>query len=200
MIKKLMIVLFASTLLISCANNPEKKETTSEAVTVTELNVDDFETKAGELIGKPVTMIATVNHVCQHGGKKMFLVEEGSEASIKITTAETMPAFNTDLTGSKIKVEGVIDALIIDEEYLLSWESELASADKEGEGDGHGVGKGEAADMGEHVAATESIAKYRKQMADEGKTKLEFYSIVCDKYDVIQAAEKKEETEKETEE
>ena len=44
------------------------------------------------------------------------------------------------------------------------------------------------------------FAKYRKQMADEGKTKLEFYSIVCDKYEVIQAAEKKEETEKETEE
>lgn len=187
-----MIVLFASALFISCANNPEKKETT-ETVTVTELSVNDFETKAGELIGKPVTMIATVNHVCMHGGKKMFLVEEGSEASIKITTAETMPAFNTDLTGSKVKVEGIVEALIIDEEYLMNWESELASADKEGEGDGHGVGKGEAADMGEHIAATESIANYRKQMAEEGKTKLEFYSIVCDKYEVIQAAEKKEE-------
>ncbi len=186
-----MIVLFASTLLISCANNTQKAEKNEEAA-VTELNVIDFETKAEELIGKPVMLIATVNHVCQHGGKKMFLVEEGSEASIKITTGENMPAFNTDLTGSKIKVEGVIEALIIDEEYLLTWESELASADKEGEGDGHGVGKGEAADMGEHIAATESIANYRKQMAEQGTDRLAFYSIVCKNYEMIQPKEKEE--------
>lgn len=189
MIKKLMIVLFASILFISCANNTQKTET-SEAVSVTELNVKNFETMAADLIGKPVMLIATVNHVCQHGGKKMFLVEEGSEASIKITTAETMPAFNTDLTGSKVQVEGVIEALIIDEEYLMTWESELASADKEGEGDGHGVGKGEAADMGEHIAAVESIANYRKQMAESGTKQLAFYSIVCNNYEMIQAKEK----------
>ncbi len=186
-----MIVLFASTLLISCANSTQKAET-SEAAKPTELMVNDFEAKAGDLIGKPVVMIATVNHVCQHGGKKMFLVEDGSEASIKITTGENMSAFNTDLTGSKIQVEGVIEALIIDEEYLLTWESELAAADKVGEGDGHGVGKGEAADMGEHIAANESIAKYRKQMADEGTNRLAFYSIVCQNYEVIKAKEREE--------
>ncbi len=186
-----MIVLFASTLFISCANNSQQTEK-SENTAATELTIDNFETMAGDLIGKPVVLIGTVNHVCEHGGQKMFLVEEGSEASIKVVPNESMAAFNTNLKGSKIQVEGIIEALIIDEEYLMTWESELASADKEGEGDGHGVGKGEAADMGEHIAATESIANYRKQMAEEGKTQLAFYSIVCTNYEMIQAKEKEE--------
>jgi fructose-specific component phosphotransferase system IIB-like protein len=191
MIKKFMIVLFASTLLISCANSTQNTET-SEAEAATELTVDNFESMAGDLIGKPVVLIGTINHVCEHGGQKMFLVEEGSEASIKVVPNESMAAFNTNLKGSKVKVEGIIEALIIDEEYLLTWESELASADKEGEGDGHGVGKGEAADMGEHIAAVESIAKYRKQIAESGTDHLAFYSIVCTNYEMIQAAEKEE--------
>lgn len=191
MIKKLMIVLIASGLFISCANNTQKANTT-DAVAKTEIAVGDFETMAADLVGKPVVITGMVNHVCQEGGKKMFLVEDGSEASVKITPAENMAAFNTDLNGSKLTVEGVVEALIIDEEYLMAWENELKTGNSEELGDGHGVGKGEAADMGEHIAAVETIANYRKQMAESGKNQLAFYSIACNNYEMVKAKEKEE--------
>ncbi|MBU1014301.1 MAG: hypothetical protein KKG99_14980 [Bacteroidetes bacterium] len=193
MIKKFMIVFFISALFVSCANQTQKAESeTDELAAITELHVDDFDIMAADLVGKEIALTGTVNHVCEHGGKKMFLVEERSEASVKITPDESMAAFNTNLVGSVIKVEGTIEEFIIDEEYLLKWESELKSANAEGAGDGHGVGKGEAADMGEHVAAAESIANYRKQIAENEKGYLAFYSIVCKNYEMIKAKEKEE--------
>jgi len=187
-----MIVFFISAIFISCVNQTQKAETkTDETVALTELNVDDFDIMAADLVGKEVAITGMVNHVCEKGGKKMFLVTEGSEASVKITPDESMAAFNTNLVGSVIKVDGVVEELIIDEEYLLKWEGELMSSNTEG-GDGHGLGKGEAADMGEHVAATESIANYRKQIAESGKGYLSFYSIVCKDYEMIKAKEKEE--------
>lgn len=192
MIKKFMIVFFISALFVSCVNQTQKAENeTDELATLTELHVDDFDIMAADLVGKEIALTGTVNHVCEHGGKKMFLVEEGSEAKVKITPDESMAAFNTNLVGSVIKVEGIVEELIIDEEYLMKWESELMSSNTEG-GDGHGLGKGEAADMGEHVAATESIANYRKQIAESGKDYLAFYSIVCKNYEMIKAKEKEE--------
>lgn len=194
MIKKFIVVLFISALFVSCVNQTQKAETESESeekAGVTELKVEDFDIMAADLVGKDIVITGTVNHVCEHGGKKMFLVEEGSEASVKITPDESMAAFNTNLVGSVIKVEGVVEELIIDEEYLMKWESELMSSNTEG-GDGHGLGKGEAADMGEHVAATESIANYRKQIAENEKGYLSFYSIVCKDYEMIKAKEKEE--------
>jgi len=192
MIKRFIIVFFISALFVSCVNQTQKAETKSDEVTVaTELNVEDFDIMAADLVGKEVTLSGTVNHVCEKGGKKMFLVEEGSEASVKITPDESIAAFNTNLVGSVIKVTGVVEELIIDEEYLMKWESELMSSNTEA-GDGHGLGKGEAADMGEHVAATESIANYRKQIAESEKGYLSFYSIVCKDYEMIKAKEKEE--------
>jgi hypothetical protein len=187
-----MIVFFISALFVSCVNQTQKAENESDEVaTLTELHVDDFDIIAADLVGKEIVLTGTVNHVCEHGGKKMFLVEEGSEASVKITPNESMAAFNTNLVGSVIKVEGIVEELIIDEEYLMKWESELMSSNTEG-GDGHGLGKGEAADMGEHVAAAESIANYRKQIAENEKGYLAFYSIVCKNYEMIKAKEKEE--------
>ncbi|PKP34268.1 MAG: hypothetical protein CVU00_07615 [Bacteroidetes bacterium HGW-Bacteroidetes-17] len=192
MTKKFMIVFFISALFVSCVNQTQKAENESDEVaTLTELHVDDFDIIAADLVGKEIVLTGTVNHVCEHGGKKMFLVEEGSEASVKITPNESMAAFNTNLVGSVIKVEGIVEELIIDEEYLMKWESELMSSNTEG-GDGHGLGKGEAADMGEHVAAAESIANYRKQIAENEKGYLAFYSIVCKNYEMIKAKEKEE--------
>lgn len=192
MTKRFMIVFFISALFVSCVNQTQKAENETEEVTaLTELNVEDFDIMATDLVGKEVVLSGTVNHVCEHGGKKMFLVTEGSEASVKITPNESMAAFNTNLVGSVIKVEGIVEELIIDEEYLMKWESELMSSNTEG-GDGHGLGKGEAADMGEHVAAAESIANYRKQIAENEKGYLAFYSIVCKNYEMIKAKEKEE--------
>lgn len=188
MIKKLVITIIVALIFVSCANNAKDQSKRDNAII--ETSVIDFSESAKDLVGSTVMISATVNHVCMHGGKKMFLVTEGSDASVKIVPSEEIAAFNTDLVGSEIQVTGSIEELIIDEAYLLEWESELIIAMEEGEeGDGHGTGKGEAADMGEHIAAKESIENYRKQMTEGGLDRLEFYTIVCEKFEVLKPAE-----------
>ncbi|MCP4551174.1 MAG: hypothetical protein GY834_03835 [Bacteroidetes bacterium] len=191
MIKKLVFTVLTALVIVSCANNTKKQETDEK--TIVETSVIDFSEKATDLVGSTVMISATVNHVCTHGGKKMFLITEGSDASVKIVPSEKIAAFNTDLVGSEIQVTGFIEELIIDEAYLLEWESELLTVNESGEvteieGDGHGTGKGEVADMGEHIAAKASITNYRKQMSEGGVDHLAFYTIVCEKFEVLKQA------------
>lgn len=198
MLKKTLFILFITVLIASCTSNGKKTE--SQELEISKLVIDDFDTQAAKLVGKSVEITAIVNHVCQHGGKRMFLVAEGSEESVKVIPGENMAAFNTDLEGAEVKVNGIIEELRIDEAYLVEWESELiaevehekseAEHDGEEHGDGHDGGKGEDADMGQHQEAEKSIADFRTQIAESGTDHLSFYTIVADKYEVLKQAEK----------
>ena len=199
MLKKSLFVLLTSLIIVSCGNNAKKsEENKAEIIKTTVITVADFEVGAGELAGKPVEITAMVNHVCQHGGKRMFLVSNDSEETVKIVTGEKLASFNTDLEGYTIKVKGIVDELVIDEEYLLEWENELiaelerekSEAEHDGEGGHEGSSKGEEADMGEHISGMEKIENFRQQIADSGTDHLSFYSIICEKYEKIETEKK----------
>ncbi|MCK5022311.1 MAG: hypothetical protein KAR54_03630, partial [Candidatus Pacebacteria bacterium] len=156
--------------------------------TIIKVAFADFENSAANFINKKIEISAIVNHVCKHGGQKLFLVEGETEESIKVISGENLAAFNTDLEGNSIKVIGVVEELRIDETYLREWEAEIAAEIKhaEEESDDHGHSeKGKEADLGEHVSSKESIANFRKEIAESGTDHLSFYSIICEKYEVI---------------
>lgn len=200
MFKNLLLIALVSALFVSCAgtaNQEEqaaesKQETTMEPVAV---SVADFENKAGETVGQTVMITGTVDHVCQHGGKRMFLVDQGTDGRIKVVTGENMASFNTDLEGNDVKVIGTVDELRIDDAYLVEWENELmmesdAKMKETSDGSGHeGSEKGEEADQGEHIAGMEQIANYRKEMEEKGVDHLSFYSIVASEYEVVEEPE-----------
>ena len=208
--RKLFIAIVAVAFLVSCGNTETKNEKTSEEkVDAKEMNEtkelecekiyspDSFLANAEKLVANDVRIEGTVIHVCEHGGGKMFLTCEESEDRVKILLGEGMQKFNTDMVGSDVYVEGVVEELRIDEEYLQEWQVEIDEEQanpkkdeekehaegEEGEEEvehAHG-GHGEQADQGEHVDPYEKIENFRTMIAESGTDHVSFYSIVAHK-------------------
>ena len=189
MIKRLFALVVISAFLASCGSNsgPVNEEKTAE-VEIPVLSIANFEDEAGDYIGENVIIEGTVVHVCQHGGKRMFLIDEDPDVRIKVTVGNDIPSFDVELEGSDVVVYGFIDELRIDEDYLVQWEAELAEEsemlkeEEEGQQGQHN-GMGEQADQGEHVEALEMIKEYRDQIAASEKGYLSFFSVVCEEFE-----------------
>jgi hypothetical protein len=191
--KKLLSVIMAVAVLVSC----QSKTSTNEKVAENQVNeevvylaLNDFGDKAETLVGKQIELNGTIDHVCKHGGQKMFIVNQDSDARIKITTGENMAAFNTDLEGENVKVLGVVDELRIDEDYLREWEEELKNEEHSEAGDQvhMGEGEGESGDdhhEAEHSGQYDQINEYREMIKASGKDYISFFSVVCVEYEVI---------------
>lgn len=171
--KRNLVFLVIMAILISACGGKQKKDETNTGADETKdpitLSIVEFSSDAGNIVGEEVIISGLVHHVCQHGGKRMFLIDTATQDRVKIVTGENIASFNTDLEGQDVIVQGKVDELRIDEAYLTEWETELehSKADADHEGDGHGEGKmGDAADQGEHIAAYEQIENYRKQIAE----------------------------------
>ena len=196
MFKKLFFVAIVSMFIISCGNNQNSnadKASDQTADQIVMLTPDSFDETAGEYVGKTVSIEGTVVHVCKHGGKRMFVFGEDADYRVKITTGEDMAAFNTEWEGSTVLIEGIVEEMRIDEEYLAGWEAEIqakiASGDVEHDDEVKGVHDGSE---GHETATPEdelaSIEEYRNEIAESGTDHLSYYSIACTKYEVLEPA------------
>ncbi|MCF8234100.1 MAG: hypothetical protein K9G67_06175 [Bacteroidales bacterium] len=198
MIKRNLFFALLALIVVACGSNQKNDQqiTDQSQITTAEpvvLAIADYSAKAGELVGQEVIVEGLVDHVCAHGGERMFLVATDTDERVKVVTAEDMPSFSTDMEGETVVVTGVLDELRIDSVYLAEWEEELKmnaeqpvmEEGEEGDQDSHeGSQMGEKADQGQHVAGMEQIESYRKQMNEKGVDHLSFYSIVCNKYKI----------------
>jgi len=198
--KKLLFAIIAlSFIAVSCENTATKSnnENKTEVAVVDEIiNVSmlDYDSLVESLVGKKISISGTVDHVCKHGGQKLFIVDENSDARIKITPNEEIAAFNTDLVGETVKITGIIEEMRVDEDYLKEWEEEVKSgAEEEGKGHGNGEGNHESGEEVDHSeenedidieAELEQIAKMRQRVEDSEKGYLSFYSILAVEYEV----------------
>lgn len=167
------------------------EETIIEEVAVIDLN--EFDLKAADFVEKQVKFTGTVDHVCKHGGQKLFVVSEESDTRIKIVTGENMAAFNTELEGETVEVVGIVDELRIDEEYLREWEEELKNeVEEENEAMHTGEQKGDAHEGDheeDHSSAIKQIDNLRQQLIESGKDYLSFFSVICVDYEVVTVEE-----------
>lgn len=172
-----MISLIA-VIAVSCNQTAQQAET-QKALTVSELL-----TQAPELVGKEVTFEGTVDHVCKHGGKRMFLVGTTAEERIKVTLGEGELVFKPEMEGSDVVVKGIVEELKIDKAYLDQWESEVM-AETEGEAASkvHMGEAGHEANEGNKNDDLEKIANFRTQIQDSGKDHISFYSVNCLSYE-----------------
>lgn len=191
----LFIIIVLALFTASCENNSNNKSTDKASKQmvivdqITPISVAEFEDKAGDFVGKKVKLTGTVDHICKHGGQRLFLVSEESDARIKVTPDEEIAAFNADLEGSGVIIIGIVEEQRIDEDYLREWEEEIRSgsemADDKGEGS-HLGGKvekgGEGADIAEEM---EKINNLREMIKESGKDHISFYSVICTEYDVV---------------
>lgn len=132
MIKKVLFIAMAVFAMVACTNNQQTQNTdnTSQEVDIAKVvtvTPDNFQDKAGDLIGQEVDIEGTVVHVCKHGGKKMFIMGEDPEKRIKINATDDMAAFQPELEGSFVKVHGIVEEIEVEE----------PAEEAEGEGETH---------------------------------------------------------------
>jgi len=189
MMKKIALALIAVAVLVAC-NTEGKKDQNEEKVEITQVSISDLLENADQYVDQPVMLTGTVDHVCRQGGKKMFLTDQTPENRIKLTPGKNMPSFDVELEGSDLTVEGVLQALVIDEDYLNKWEEEIQAKHDEEKAEGEGEGEdehaqteyGEKADQGLHVGDMQQIDSYRKMLEESGEDKVVLYSVELKKF------------------
>lgn len=185
MTKQFLISLAAIALLMAgCCNQANNENQAGAEASLKEVSLATLLSETENFVDKPVKVIGTVDHVCKHGGKKMFIFGENPDDRIKITTGEKMSSFEPTLEGSDVLVNGVVREMKVDEDYLMNWEMEM-KADKNEKKKHKEIGKNEGNhEAGESEEKSEEdvmdqINSLRKQLEDSGKDHLSFYSIEC---------------------
>jgi len=118
--KKVLVLLIISLITFAGINAQSKQK----AAKIQVLNVENFEKKAGKLVGKEVYLTGTCDHVCKHAGKKLHLVGK-NDTKVEIMATNKIGKFPKELEGEDLKVKGTIMMDKIDEEYLKEWEAEM---------------------------------------------------------------------------
>ena len=189
MSKKLLLLAAMALLIAGCSGEKAETTETAEAATTEAapvvVTVADFNAHAADYVEKAVTVSGTVDHVCKHGGKKMFIMGEDPSERLKIEVGEGIPAFDIALEGSKVKITGVCKVFKMDAAYLDNWESEACSAEAKtitGAGEHHD-------EEGEHDEVAETQAKIdamRKQLAESGEEYIGFYHVAAVSFEELQ--------------
>ena len=153
---RLYIVLLSAFLFGACSTEaPQKVDA--------ELTVAEITMGTGEYVDQTVSLTGTVNHVCKHGGKKLFLMSMATNDRFKVEAGE-VGSFDVALEGSDIKVIGVVKELKVDKAYLDNWEKEACAAEAENEAQIHAKAEEQEqthAEGMEHESARRNTLKIR---------------------------------------
>ncbi|MBN1968017.1 MAG: hypothetical protein JXR48_03130 [Candidatus Delongbacteria bacterium] len=161
------IILFAMALIA----DPAK-------ITIAELN-----TKAETIVDQEITFIGVAEHVCAHGGQKLYATDGTNK--FKITPSKEIGAFNSNMSGEKFTFVGFVREFKLDNDYLDKWEAELDAAGakkaeedtpKNCEYDKNSTSKDE-----KHAdnSVYKQIADLREQIKNTEKGYLSYFSVEC---------------------
>ncbi|NOQ26847.1 MAG: hypothetical protein GQ564_15915 [Bacteroidales bacterium] len=180
MIKKVLGILIITTILFSCGKKTEKKEAVSEKE-VAIITVDYLNPNIQSYIDKNIVVAGIVNHVCSHGGKRMFIMGEDPDMVIKITPNDNIGVFEKELEGSLVFVTGTVKELQINEDYVANLEKEVESgSDNEAIHD-HSAGTHDEEAENEKKAQIEAM---RTQISESENGYYSQYWIEADKFEV----------------
>lgn len=187
--KKSLLFFAAFILLLSSAACGNKKNKTQEAAAevVTTYDVDNLLEKAEDLVGQTITVEGVCTHICQHGGKKLFLMGSDDTKTIRVEANEEIGSFKEEVTNSIVTVEGKLVEDRIDEAYLAKWQESLKQQEEKHGEDGKGCSTEQKARNEKQANSVEErIENFRKRIAErnekEGKNYLSFYHIEATKY------------------
>ncbi len=165
MLKKFIYLFFVLLAFVACKNTEENTEVTEKQETneIPVVTVANFNTDVKDLVDKEVKITGIVDHVCKHGGKKLFIVADGATDGVHIESEES---FKEDLIGSEVTVIGIVREFRVDEAYCQKLETETSEEYIEGE------------DHENEISQRKEMAQYyRDSMAVAGVDHLSFYHI-----------------------
>lgn len=190
---KKTLIFFAALFFLAACGTQQSREFPKVTFDLTEL-----ESMAPNYVGQEITLSGTIDHVCKHGGGRMFLVGSNPSARIRIDAGDNIK-FDAAWEGKTAFVTGILEELRIDSAYLAKWEQEVL--EKKGGDHSAGVHMGEAghekAEEGDIEAELQRIADFRTTLLDSGKGHLSFFSIKCTSY-VLADDEEQQENSKDT--
>lgn len=182
MIKKFVLMAIVAVLFASCGSTPEKPKAEAEAIEILEITVDDFWATPDEFVGKELAVKGVVVHVCQHGGKRMFIAGANPDDRLQVKAGDEIAAFAVELEGSSVEVKGILDELRIDEAYLQNWENELLAENPESELKIHRGEEGHEHGEEDPQYEFDQIKNYREQLAETEDDHLSFYSLIANSF------------------
>lgn len=161
--KKIFLSLSMIALFVSCGNNPQSENKADDLGTndLPALSLADFDTEAAKWVDQEVTITGIADHVCKHGGKRLFLVDDFGDVHI-----DGEERFDDALTGSEIVVKGIVKEFRVDEAYCLKMEEDHIQKHKEGL---------DSDDI--YAQKLEQLKTYRDSMQAAGVDHLSFYTI-----------------------
>ncbi len=132
MIRRILFVSAIAIFFMACNedNNDAGNENDTTIVDNLEMPsiiLSEFESKAGEFVGKEIKVSGIVDHVCKHGGKKILLVD--GDNSLHVFNDNR---YDEELSGSEISLIGVVEEEKIDEAYLTEWWNHEQGSHNEG--------------------------------------------------------------------
>ena len=176
--KKILLFAFAVLFMTSCNKT-------------TVVSVEEFATKAGDLVDQTIIVEGVAKHICSNSGRKLFLSTPGKEQLVTVFTGEGMDPFDRTTTGKTYKVTGKVAITVtIDEAYLNEWEQEVRESGlKEGthicetEQQAAGIDLKENLDENPQM---QQIKAYREKIAQNGGKPIVQYHVECSSFEVVE--------------
>ena len=112
--------------MFSCGTKEKTNDDASAEKESAVLSVDKIMADIENFVEKDVVVKGLVNHVCSHGGKRMFILGENPDMALRITPNNDLGVFEKELEGSTVIIKGVLKELIIDQDYIDQLEKEIA--------------------------------------------------------------------------
>jgi hypothetical protein len=197
MIKKVFGVLLVLAVFAACTNQEQKSEETKEKE-IAAVTVDEVNANIQSYVDKEIVIKGTVNHVCSHGGKRMFIMGTDPDVAIKITPNDEIGVFEKELEGSHVVVHGVMKELRIDEAYVANLEKEIAEgSDNEAIHDHSGGTHDETEEVSDEKKA--QIEAMREQIAESEKGYYSQFWIEASKFEVVECEHEHEKEDAECE-
>ncbi len=144
-----------------------------------ELTVAEINANTGEYVEKTVSITGTVNHVCRHGGKRLFVMSDDASDRFKVEAGQ-VGSFDVALEGSKVRVVGVVKELKVDKAYLDNWEKEVCAAEAENEAQKYtsdNEGEEHAGNEQANNPTLQNINALRQELVTSEQTHLSFYHL-----------------------
>lgn len=144
-------------------NGASAKDTGTEEVETVVL-VDDLMQDPDAYVGKVIELEGLVTHVCKHSGKRLHLTSAATSKMVRVEATGDINQFERELEGSDVRIKGLVQKQVIDEDYLAKWENEMAN-------------KGEDHDHSEGEEESEQINNMRKRLEESGQDQLVSYWV-----------------------
>lgn len=188
MLKHSFVIVLSLAVLTACGgapvDEPAVEETAAEAPAQPQVvEIAALIGNTADYVGTEILVTGTVNHVCKHGGKKLFMMGDDPEGRFKVTAGESVGAFEVELEGSTITVIGIVEEEIISEATICALEGSGSTAEVEEPAHEEGA-EGEVEEH--HAGEGEQAAHLRQMLAESGEDQLSFYSLDCSSFEIVE--------------